>query len=218
MIRKHGNRQRHGSSSRRMCGWMWMAPLLVTSVAFAQSEKEKTQEKTHPYDIRLSELLAAPKELGPGWTGPKGVMVDSFKEELELEQASSTIERLSAYQLGPMGVVGMVDVTYRKSEADGLERTVALRVYLFSSPQKCDTWWKRKLEHPGWEEFYVKIGGKPHRTVDRVAANKRYVSFDNVWMTAFQVDEGKDYRRLLDLLIKKIESKKPKKKGAPDEE
>ena len=74
--------KRHGSCLNWMRTLMWTTPLLVVPMAIAQPEIEKPEVKTHPYDIQLSEWLVTPEELGPGWTKPEGVIIDSFAEVL----------------------------------------------------------------------------------------------------------------------------------------
>lgn len=177
-----------------------LASALALLAIAVGAEQEKSPASYHG---NLSSLGISGGALQSDWTGPTGLVVDSFNQLDQFPPAiRPTVEQLKK-QLAPLGVVGTADFTYRR-KSKPLEQ-ITLRVFQFDSEKSCADWWEKKYRHPGWEKFYKPVEGVLYKAVDSTELPKRAVAFGNMWMTCGSTRKTDDHLELLDLFIRRLD-------------
>jgi hypothetical protein len=170
--------------------------LVLATAAESWAEEKKTLAA---YTGKISSLGIPAAALGPGWTGPTGLVVDDFQNVINCpDELKPVIEELKR-SYAPIGVVGCADFTYRK-KANPLHQ-VTLRIFVFDSEESCRDWWKKKYQYAGWENHYTAVQNVPYRALDSAQMTKRAVSFGNVWLTCGTLVQSDDHLKVLDLYV-----------------
>lgn len=174
--------------------------LVVTWGAIANAEDDSKSL----YSGKVSALAIPATELGDGWTGPTGLVVDDFSDTSNYPAEVQDLVKALKDQVAAIGVVATADFTYRR-KLNPLQQ-VTVRVFVFDSEKSCRDWWQKKYQYEGWEKHYSVVAGHGHSAVDSKETPKRAVAFGNVWLTSGTLGESKEHVKALDLYIKKIKT------------
>jgi len=156
------------------------------------------------YTGKVSALAIPAADLGDGWIGPTGLVVDDFRDVSKYPADVQDLVGDLKKQVSAIGVVATADFTYRK-KLNPLHQ-VTIRVFVFDSEKSCREWWQKKYQYDGWEKHYSVVAGDKHSAVDSKEMPKRAVAFGNVWLTSGTLGESQEHVKALDLYVKKIES------------
>jgi hypothetical protein len=179
--------------------------LLLIAFVVAPAAIVVGEEKSAPlYTGKVSALAIPASELGEGWTGPTGLVVDDFADVGKYPADVQDLVEALKTQVSAIGVVATADFTYQR-KLNPLQQ-VTVRVFVFDSEKSCRDWWQKKYQYEGWDKHYSVVPGDKHAAVDSKEMPKRAVAIDNVWLTSGTIGESKDHVKALDLYSKKIES------------
>jgi len=156
------------------------------------------------YTGKVSALAIPPAELGTGWDGPTGLVVDSFADVSKYPADVQDLVEALKSQVSAIGVVATADFTYRR-KLNPLQQ-VTVRIFVFDSEKSCRDWWQKKYQYEGWEKHYSVVAGDKHSAVDSKETPKRAIAFGNVWLTSGTLGESKEHVKALELYVKKIKS------------
>ena len=147
--------------------------------------------------VRLSDLAVDGSEIGPGWVGPSGVVIDDFDDPSTVADEHRAAFRLLRPKLSPMGVRSVADFTYHKSNDFGHQITV--RVFVFDSAEQAQDWIQKKYQYEGWEAHYKAVTTDAMTAFDSRQMRKRGASFGNVWITSGTIATTDEHLRVLHL-------------------
>jgi hypothetical protein len=183
---------------------------LVAVHAIVPAAMALGQEQATPrlFEGKVSALAIQPADLGDGWEGPTGLVVDDFSDLSKYPPDVKDLAEALKDQVTAIGVVATADFTYRR-KLNALQQ-VTVRIFVFESDHACRDWWQKKYRYAGWEKHYNVVAGDEHSAVDSKEAPKRAVSFGNVWLTSGTLGESKAHLKALDLYVKKIKSQTTK--------
>ena len=163
-------------------------------------------------DSRLaaSHLRPTAEELGPGWTGPTGLVLDDLEAQPPADGEEDDSLTALREQMKPLGVRSLADFTYRRK--DRPEEQVTVRVFVFASETRCRDWIQKRYQTAGWEKHYRKVDGAWDTGLDSLEMRKRIVATGPVWITSGTVSDQADHRKALDLVLgrlKKLREEQP---------
>ena len=179
----------------------WLAGLLLLGFATAAIGEEGAAGS---YTGKVSALAIPAADLGEGWLGPTGLVVDDFNDTSKYPAEVQDLVKALKDQVAAIGVIATADFTYQK-KLNPLHQ-VTVRVFVFDTEKSCREWWQKKYEYDGWEKHYGVVAGDKHAAVDSMQMSKRAVAFGNVWLTSGTLGESKEHVKALDLYVKKIEA------------
>jgi hypothetical protein len=179
---------------------LFSSAMLVTLAAVAAGQEQSAAL----YTGKVSALAIPAADLGEGWIGPTGLVVDDFRDVSKYPADVQDLVEALKKQVSAIGVVATADFTYRK-KLNPLHQ-VTVRVFVFDSEKSCREWWQKKYQYEGWEKQYSIVADDRHSAVDSREAPKRAVAFGNVWLTSGTLGESKEHVKALDLYVKMIEA------------
>jgi hypothetical protein len=178
-----------------------LAGLLLLGIAATAFSEEGA---AWSYKGKVSALAVPAADLGEGWLGPTGLVVDDFDDTSKYPAEVQDLVKALKDQVSSIGVVATADFTYRKKLSPLHQVTV--RVFIFDTEDSCRAWWQKKYKYNSWEKHYSVVPGDKHAVVDSKEMSKRAVAFGNVWLTSGTLGESKEHLKALELYVKKIES------------
>lgn len=180
-------------------------PVAVLLIGLAAAASPRADNPTVSYDGPVSALRIPADAIGPAWTGPSGLAVDSLKDfGAQPPDIRPILEDLWK-QLSPLGIVAAGDFTYHKKS--NAQAELAVRVFLFDSEHSCREWWARKFHGEGWDRRYRIVEDVPYDAVDSLHSNKRSLMFGNVLVTSATLENaGDEHLRAADLYVEKIQT------------
>jgi len=162
-------------------------------------------------EILLASQLRPPaEELGPGWTGPTGLVLDDLDTPPPAGAVDTATLTALRQQMKALGVRSLADFTYRRK--DHPEEQMTLRVFVFASEAQCRDWIQKRYQTAGWEKHYRKVDGAWDTGLDSLEMRKRIVATGPVWITSGTVSDQADHRKALDLVLvrlKKLREEQP---------
>lgn len=154
-------------------------------------------------DALLASHLRPPAgELGPGWTGPTGLVLDDLEAPPAAGGPEAATLTALREQMKPLGVRSLADFTYRRK--DRPEEQVTVRVFVFASEAQCRDWIRKRYQCEGWEKHYRKVDGAWDTGLDSLEMRKRIVATGPVWITSGTVSGHADHRKALDLVLARL--------------
>jgi hypothetical protein len=180
-------------------------PVAVLLIGLAAPASPRADNPTVSYDGPVSALRIPADAIGPAWTGPSGLAVDSLKDfGAQPPDIRPILEDLWK-QLSPLGIVAAGDFTYHNRANARAE--LAVRVFLFDSEYSCREWWAKKFHAAGWERQYRIVSDVPYEAVDNIQSNKRSLMFGNVLITSGSIqDPDNEHLRAADLYVEKVQT------------
>jgi hypothetical protein len=152
---------------------------------------------------KLSDLSIPAADIGNGWTGPTGLVVDDLRDLSKHPADVQAVAKSLKDQVFPLGVVAMADFTYRKQNSP-LDQ-VTLRVFVFDSAEKCSQWWHKKFQYEGWQQHYNRAAGDEH-ALDSKEVPKRVTAFSNVWLTCGSLGDQNAHIEILNRYVTRIKT------------
>jgi hypothetical protein len=179
----------------------WLAGLLLSGIVTSAFGEENGAGL---YAGKVSALAIPGADLGEGWLGPTGLVVDDFNDTSKYPAEVQDLVKALKDQISAIGVVATADFTYQK-KFNPLHQ-VTVRVFVFDTEKSCREWWHKKYQYDGWEKHYGVVPRDKHAAVDSKETSKRAVAFGNVWLTSGTLGESKEHVKALELYVKKIDS------------
>ena len=177
---------------------LWSAP----RAELRQEQAEPSEDKgTKTANLTPTTLKLSAKALGDGWTGPTGIVVDSFDAAPPegMKQAALDVMKM---QMAPQGIRSVGDFTYRRS--DNPLRQVTVRIFIFESEAKCQRWIDTKYRGPGAERRFKKLDADGN-TLENAVRKQRICARGRVWMTCSTTQQNEDHLKFFDSYRSKIE-------------
>jgi hypothetical protein len=180
-------------------------PVAVLLIGLAAAASPRAHKLTSSYEGPVSALRIPADALGPDWTGPTGLAVDSLKEFGRQPPDIRPILEDLWKQLSPLGIVAAGDFTYH--HRSNVRAELAVRVFLFDSEYSCREWWAKKFHSEGWERQYRIVSDVPYEAVDNIRSNKRSLMFGNVLITSGSIqDSQNEHLRAAALYVEKVQT------------
>ncbi|WP_223788332.1 hypothetical protein [Marinicella meishanensis] len=148
-------------------------------------------------DIRLPK----PAEIGPGWQGGTGVVIEDLHNPPAFfaQSMGQTIE-----QYRTIGVTSMANLAYR--QASNLTVQVELKYFEFESAAAALAWQQKKYMYTGWKQHYTRLENDGVVIYDSTEINKRIVFLEQHWVTASVNADSKDHMMFMNHIIRQIKA------------
>lgn len=152
--------------------------------------------------VNLSAAMIPADAIGSDWSGPSGMVVNDFQASSKSSAEELKIITFLQSQLAPAGVVGAADFAYRQ-KANPLAQ-IAIKIYVFQTPELCRKWVQEKYQAPGWEATYKKVAKPGCLCFDALAGKKRIAATGRVLIMADSQAKSEVYLKLLDLYLRRL--------------
>lgn len=148
-------------------------------------------------DIRLPK----PAEIGPGWQGGTGVVIEDLHNPPAFfaQSMGQTIEQYRA-----IGVNSMANLVYRQTA--NLTMQVELKYFAFESAAAAQAWQQKKYAYAGWEQHYRRQENDGVVIYDSTEISKRIVFLGRHWVTASVNTESKEHMVFVHEVVRRIKA------------
>jgi hypothetical protein len=175
--------------------------LLLTLVVGQVTARGESGAKSAEFRGKLSSLPSLAEELGAGWHGPTGLVIDDVDDLSTLDAQAKQVAATVVKQLKPLKVKSVADFTYTRRDTPQI---VTVRIFVFESRAAARDWWRTKYKHPGWEQYYQETRGLGDESVKSTELAKEMSIKGNVWLTSHQLHKGQEYREALAFYLENI--------------
>lgn len=166
------------------------------SISFAQDAWQERPLK------KLSEVELKADILKGTWRIIEGLRADDLTDLSQVPEKERELIKPLVTPLRELGVRSIGDFTLTRV---GFPlNTVTVRIFVFESVEKCQTWWKKKYRYEGWQEHYSEVTHPGMVSVESRQSNKLALASGKIWLTTHQLQDGDEHLLLADELLQQL--------------